>query len=227
MMRPDLQGLEITRGELRKLSGVDTSQVFCRSVMRDAQRRSHFFIRQTLEISLLTLLGFLPFAFAFNQFSPELQPIRQEFMIFGSAAMIALLIATVIQAIRVKKNTTSPLVGLLDEADRHNAMIRAIDINDQIEAAGNLRVRLSNRHKVIEALKITRANLVRALKTERILRENQRFIDRNPELFADSLMALRALQVSDQASEHGRLLNEALEIGLSVQDEMRKLQSRH
>ncbi|NJL37944.1 MAG: hypothetical protein HC899_15310 [Leptolyngbyaceae cyanobacterium SM1_4_3] len=225
-MRPDLQGLEITRGELRKLSGVDTSQMFRRSVMRDAQKRSHFLIRQTLEISLLTLLGFLPFAFAFNQFSPELQPIRQEYMIFGSAATIALSVATVIQAIRVKKSTTSPLVGLLDEVDRHNAMIRAIDINDQIEAAGNLRVRLSNRYKVIEALKITRANLVRALKTERILRENKRFIDRNPELFADSLMALRALQVSDQASEHGRLLNEALEIGLSVQDEMRKLQSR-
>jgi hypothetical protein len=227
MMRPDLQGLEITRGELRKLSGVDTSQVFRRSVMRDSHQRSHFLIRQTLEISLLTLLGFVPFALAFNQFSPQLQPLRYEYMIFGSAAVIALLIATAIQFVRVKKSTTSPLVGLLDEVDRHNAMIRAIDINDQIEAAGNLRVRLSNRHRVVEALKLTRANLVRALKTERILRENKRFIDRNPELFADNLMALRALQVSDQASEHGRLLDEALQIGLSVQDEMRKLQSRH
>ncbi|NJL39968.1 MAG: hypothetical protein HC899_26845 [Leptolyngbyaceae cyanobacterium SM1_4_3] len=56
MMRPDLQGLEITRGELRKLSGVDTSQVFRRSVMRDAQKRSHFLIRQISENSLLPLV---------------------------------------------------------------------------------------------------------------------------------------------------------------------------
>jgi hypothetical protein len=37
---------------------------------------------------------------------------------------------------------------------------------------------------------------------------------------------VRALQVSQEASEYGQLLNEALQIGVSVQEEMRKLQGQ-
>jgi hypothetical protein len=62
----------------------------------------------------------------------------------------------------------------------------------------------------------------------RILRENKDFIDRRYELFANiesNLAALMALDVSDRASEYGRLLNEALEIGMSVHKEVRKLQN--
>lgn len=226
-MRPDLQGLTLTKGELRRLSGIDASYLWRRSVMRDPRQRSHFLRRQTLEISVLTTLSFCGFYLAFSQFSFNIASLQSEALIFGSVAAIALLIATVVQGVRIRRNTTSALVGLLDDVDRHNAMVTAIDINDQIEAVGNFQVRLNNRSRVVEALKITRAELVRALKTERILRENKYFIDRNPDLFAESLTALRALQVTDQASEHGRLLNEALQIGLSVQDEMRQLQRRH
>jgi hypothetical protein len=39
-------------------------------------------------------------------------------------------------------------------------------------------------------------------------------------------MALNALQINDKASEHGRLLNEALQIVVDVQEEMRKLQDQ-
>jgi hypothetical protein len=39
-------------------------------------------------------------------------------------------------------------------------------------------------------------------------------------------VALTALQVSDQASEQGRLLNEALQIVVDVREEMRKLQNQ-
>ncbi len=68
--------------------------------------------------------------------------------------------------------------------------------------------------------------MIRALKTERILRENKNFIISNNELFANNLPTLSAMQVSEQASEHGRLLNEALQIALDVQLEMKRLQSQ-
>ncbi len=116
---------------------------------------------------------------------------------------------------------------LLIDVDRYNAVIKAIDINDQIEAAGNLGVTIKERSKVIEALQLTKADLIRALKTERILRENRKFIISNSELFMNNLATLTAMQVPEQASEHGKLLNEALQIALDVQHEMRRLQNQH
>ncbi|MEO1561307.1 MAG: hypothetical protein AAFS12_17360, partial [Cyanobacteria bacterium J06632_19] len=84
---------------------------------------------------------------------------------------------------------------------------------------------IKERNRVLEALKYTRADLVRALKTERILRDNKKFIVNNSELLANNLATLTQMQVSEQASEHGRLLNEALEIAIDVQQEMKRLQS--
>ncbi|MEM1395577.1 MAG: hypothetical protein AAGG00_20270, partial [Cyanobacteria bacterium P01_H01_bin.150] len=126
----------------------------------------------------------------------------------------------------VEENLTHSLNTLLHEVDRFNAVVRAIDINDKIEAAGNLDVGIKERRRVIEALQYTKADLVRALKTERILRENKKFIVNNSELLANNLAMLTQMQVTEQASEHGRLLNEALEIAMDVQQEMKRLQSQ-
>ncbi|MBH8560973.1 hypothetical protein I8748_02065 [Nostoc sp. CENA67] len=126
----------------------------------------------------------------------------------------------------LKSHMTHSLQILLQDVDRYNAVIKAIDINDQIEEAGNPEVRIQKREKVIEALQLTRSDLVRALKTERILRENKSFILRNTELFVNNLATLTAMQVTEQATEHGRLLNEAFQIALDVQSEMKKLQSQ-
>ncbi len=126
----------------------------------------------------------------------------------------------------LKNNMTSSLQILLHDVDRYNAVIKAIDINDQIEAAGNPGVSIKERERVIEALQLTKTDLVRALKTERILRENKNFILRNTELFDNNLATLTAMQVTEQATEHGRLLNEALQIALDVQYEMKRLQNQ-
>jgi hypothetical protein len=126
----------------------------------------------------------------------------------------------------LEENMSHSLQILLNDVDRYNAVIKAIDINDQIEAAGNSEVNIKEREKVIAALKLTRDDLVRALKTERVLRENKNFILSNTELFANNLATLTAMQVTEQATEHGRLLNEALQIALDVQQEMKSLQSQ-
>lgn len=125
----------------------------------------------------------------------------------------------------LEENMSHSLQILLNDVDRYNAVIKAIDINDQIEAAGNPEVNIKEREKVIAALKLTRDDLVRALKTEKVLRENKDFILSNTELFANNLATLTAMQVTEQATEHGRLLNEALQIALDVQHEMKSLQN--
>ncbi|MEG3929246.1 hypothetical protein [Microcoleus sp. T3_D1] len=128
----------------------------------------------------------------------------------------------------VKAKPLATLAGVRDEVEKYHEVTPALDIIDRLTAAGKLQANLINRGEAIEALKITRESLVCALKTERILRKNQQFIGRRYELFANiesNLAALMALDVSDLATEYGRLLNEALEIGMSVHKEVRKLQN--
>ena len=127
---------------------------------------------------------------------------------------------------KLREKMTYSLENLLRDVERFNSVVKAIDINDQIEAAGNSGVSITNRSKVIEALNITRNDLVRALNTERILRENKKFIINNTELFASNLATLTAIDFTEEATEHGRLLNEALQIALDVQHEMKNLQSQ-
>ncbi|WP_413166330.1 hypothetical protein ACL6C3_06455 [Capilliphycus salinus ALCB114379] len=117
------------------------------------------------------------------------------------------------------------MLSLLDEAEKYNDTVKAVEILDRLSRSGTLEDKLVNREEVIQALTITRDSLVSAFQTERILREHQDFIDRRYELFAqleNNLTALMTLNVTNQANEYGELLNEALQIGMSVHRELQK-----
>ncbi len=136
-------------------------------------------------------------------------------------------VAALGQAYWIFRSRRMPLLlNLLEEVDRYNRIIQAIHLNDQLVEAGNPEVKLTQRDQVIEALKLTRADLIRALKTERILRQNKDLIEQQSELFGDNLTALTALQVREQAGEQGRLLDAALQIALHVRSQIRQLQQR-
>jgi len=212
-MRTDLQGLEITRGELKHCTGVSIDAVFSPPTIPK-------FLSEISKTFLIIILISLS-SFVLVQVFPE--------------QLLGLIFIHIVAAVGLlfndlKKfyfsNKYKNLVRMFEDVKRYNSVIKAIDINDQIEAVGNPGVQLKNREQVIHALKLTREDIIRALKTERILRENESFIKLNSELFDNNLTALTALQVSDQASEHGRLLNEALQIVVDVQEEMRKLQNQ-
>ena len=113
------------------------------------------------------------------------------------------------------------ILELLKEVRKHNQIITNLYTLDQLEAVGNP-VKINDRVKVIEALRITREGLVRALKTEKILRENPNF---KPEYFNIDLTSLQAEKTMVKAIEYAQLLDDAVQIGVSVQTEMRKLQN--
>lgn len=209
-MQPDLQGLEITQGELKRCCGVSRDAVFQPPTLRKFLAE---ITKTFLTFILIALSGFV------------LSRVFPEYLIGLITIHIGIAIGLVFDDIRkiylsYKHRNT---LKIFEDVQRYNAVIKAIDINDQIAAVGNPGVRLKNRGQVIHALRLTREDIIRALKTERILRENEKFMKVNSDLFDNNLMALTALQVSDQASEHGRLLNEALQIVVDVQQEMRKL----
>ncbi|MGB3263060.1 MAG: hypothetical protein WBA89_03800 [Microcoleus sp.] len=212
-MRADIQGLEITVGELRHLCGAGPDRVY-----RPASATN--FAREVLKtlglivlvvISCWLLVAIFPRAYLFL-FALHL------------AAICGLIFE---DAWKIWWSQNKDLIHLFDDVDRYNGIIKAIEINDRIEDAGNAEVKIGDRSKVIQALQLIREDLVRALKTERILRENKKFVATNSELFANNLRTLNALQISDRASQQGRLLNEALQLATEVQAEMKKLQDRN
>ncbi len=239
-MRDDLKGLEISPKELQSLTNLPVHDEL-RIIIHPLKKLLINFIAKikgpegaTAVFIGLTILivSYIIFDFLIGRMFAKLFIMPSWIILFtfcflgGSITQLSLYFLWKQNILKVKNNITPSLQTLLNDVDRYNAVIKAIDINDQIEAAGNPGVKITERTKVIEALKLTRADLVRALKTEKILRENKKFIISNTELFANNLATLTAMQVSEKASEHGRLLNEALQIALNVQDEMRQLQSQ-
>ncbi|MBW4611802.1 MAG: hypothetical protein KME21_00670 [Desmonostoc vinosum HA7617-LM4] len=238
-MRDDLQGLEISRKELQKLTNLPVKDELI-IITNPLKNLSQEFITkvQGSEGVTVAFIGFSAFVFCYLIFdvivkifanwltTPSWILLIVLGLWVGGATQIILYVLWKNRIKFVKRNMTSSLQILLNDVDRYNSVIKAIDINDQIEEAGNSEVTIQERETIVEALKLTRADLIRALKTERILRENQSFILKNTELFVNNLATLTAMQVTEQATEHGRLLNEALQIALDVQHEMKRLQSQ-
>ena len=212
-MQTDLQGLEITKGELKRCSGVSIDAVFSPPTL------PKFLSEITKTFLIIILIGLSNFVLV--QVFPEY---FKTLVALHLVAAVGLLFNDFNKIYLSYKHRN--LVRMFEDVKRYNSVIKAIDINDQIEAVGNPGVCLRNREQVIQALALAREDIIRALKTERILRENESFIKSNSQLFDNNLTALTALQVSDEASEHGRLLNEALQIVVDVQEEMRKLQNQ-
>jgi len=238
-VRDDLQGLEISQKQLQKLTNLPVKDEL-RIIVNPIKRLGQIFIEKIKgsEGATVVFIGFSIFVFSYLILDVILKIFATWVTIPSWILFIilTLVVGGITQTIlyfwwkkRIKflrKNITPSLEILLNDVDRYNSVIKAIDINDQIEEAGNPGVTLKEREKVLDALKLTRNDLIRALKTERVLRENKNFIIKNTDLFANNLPTLSAMQVSEQATEHGRLLNEALEIALDVQLEMRRLQSQ-
>nr|WP_242057122.1 hypothetical protein [Planktothrix sp. FACHB-1355] len=206
---------------MRHLSGIDPDDVFRPSMLQDAGKRLSFLVNEILIAIALTpiVVGGLYTFIILPAIGPSIY------------VTILLLIIVPISILAgrwfwLKKHSPKLLVNLLDDIDRYHAVLTAIDISDRLEIAGSANTSLTDRSQVIQALRLTREDLIRALMSEKILRENKNSIAANPELFSNNLRSLEAMQVNDRAGEYGRLLNEALQIGIGVQAEMRKLQNQ-
>ncbi len=238
-MRDDLKGLAIVQRELRKLTNLPINDELTIIVNPLKLLVRQFFEKvkgpegaTAIFIGLAVILsGYIVFDLFIKMFAnwialPSWLLFIKFCFIGGGITQLLLYLTWKKRVSIVKEKLTYSLNTLLHEVERFNAVVKAIDINDRIEEAGNPEVSIRERRQVIEALKYTRADLVRALKTEKILRENKKFIVNNSELLANNLANLTQMQVTQRASEHSRLLNEALEIALDVQQEMKRLQSQ-
>ncbi|MBD2417436.1 hypothetical protein H6G54_06890 [Anabaena cylindrica FACHB-243] len=237
-MRDDLKGLEITNHELQKLTNLPVNHELI-IITNNIQNLGKYLIDKIKgsEGATVIFISCSIFAFTYLLFDVLIKLFAtwittpSWILLFGFGIWVGGVIQTILYLLWinkrefVKNHMTNSLQILINDVKRYNDVIKVININDQIEEAGNPEVAIKQREKVIEALKLTRSDLIRALKTEKILRENKNFILNNSDLFANNLATLTSMQVTEQASEHGRLLNEALQIALDVQYEMKRLHS--
>ena len=218
-MTSDLQALRITWAELDQVTGLDIGAVFMGGIIRPSVWRSR---RQLLSLVItesLVLGTIFIVCFGLGLVLVCQQEVFDQLggLLLGLAGAIAW---HLYQWQRSKTFIT--LARLLDECDRHNDIIQALQVMAELESAQVTTPEFPRHREVLTALQATRDSLISALMTEKILRRHRVLLERRQELFGTietNLATLQSLQVNHQASEYRQFLQEALNIGLAVQQE--------
>ncbi|WP_066378050.1 MULTISPECIES: hypothetical protein [unclassified Anabaena] len=219
-MQADLIGLEISKGELRRLTGVSPDQVLRPATIANRQQRLKFWQSEiSLSLLIATVIVGLVYGLIILPFIGSAIPLGILLLII--VFILVLLGRSLWRSVHSPKS----LKQLLDALDQYHALIVAVDVNDQLAVSGELDDSLNNRDQVLTALQLLREDLVRAFKTERLLRDNKKLLTHDQDLSVNNLTSIQTLQANSQASEYSLLLNQVLQIALDVQAQVRKLQS--
>ncbi|MEM9807242.1 MAG: hypothetical protein AAF959_18410 [Cyanobacteria bacterium P01_D01_bin.56] len=225
----NLDNLRITNRDLDELTGLDISDLSMGfgtrlSVFQKPKLWWAWLLNQSLVLTVGLVL-WVPVCLVLGRNVPT-----QSLPLFIGLGTGGAISTTVVHSLYgiYKGRQLNVLSHLLDEVDRFNEMITAVEILEELrQADGNSqRLSLDNPEDVKEALYLTRESLVCGLMSDKIMRKHQRFIARRHELFTSietNLSSLQTLQASDLAGDYGQLLNEALQVGASVHQELRKL----
>jgi len=145
----------------------------------------------------------------------------------GGLVLIVILIVTCFSSwnesdlVAQRRQHASELRAMWDDIDRLNQTLAHIHVVDQLASAGN-DVQIDARREVIQAIRTTRENLVKAFKTATILRENPDF-DRKT-LGATAISPVQgATELSDRAGDLADALNSAIEIDMRANEKIKQL----
>lgn len=231
-MNSELETLSISRDELNEITGLEVSSIFMGgtirpSVFRSQRRLISLLVTEVLAIGVLFTMG-LGLALVLVRQRENFEQLGSLLLVVAGCLGVGAIAWHSYQWHRCKILGT--LAHLLDEVDRHNDIIQALRVMDQLEAAQSRSPGLPQRPEIIQALQATRQSLLSALVTEKILRHHRSLVNRRQELFTaieTNLAILQTLQVNHQASEYQHFLQEALEIGLAVQQEITHRKTTH
>lgn len=229
MKDDDLATLEITLHELENICGREVNElligglvggVLRSSALRTPAKCLSLMVLEVAMFGLLLMFSF-PVSFALTR---NLQSESMESIFIKIALGIAIgLVAIWNSSMILRAGQFKLLMRLLDEIDRFNELVRAVDMVDRLDNVNPGSRYFENRIEILSALNMTRDSLMSGVMTEKILRENRGLLARRRDLLThieSNLSALSAIEVTDEASEYSRILNEALQIGMIVQQEM-------
>ncbi len=237
-MQTDIRHLQITEQDLERVTGKEISPLFIGSAYRISILKKKkclvpFLLSEVVTLFLISIFS-LPISILIFQFLGRPIDNRQDqvgFAIFVFSFAIILFAGWNLFAwTRAKKMAC--LSHLLDEVDKYNQVIFAVDICDRLKSignqVGNQSANIDHREDILKALELTRDSLICGLTTEKILREHRNFLSSHRQLFDNieqNLIALESLEVKNQADQYSSMLSDALVIGINVQREMLNLQT--
>jgi len=246
MVMVNFDNLRITDRELDTLTGLDISDTTMgwgyRQTAFSAARRLSLIAEQFLSLGVMIIFCLPVTLLLARSISGDDVAAVWRWLPFGLVSAGGIAITWFFYRWREGKRLIT-LSHLLDEIDRFNEMVAAVEILEELSAAKSRQsnlgqsspsqssldqsssnpTTLENREEVIEALHLTRESLVCGLMTENVMRKHQQFISRKQEMFSSierNLATLQQLRVGDEANEYSRLLNEAIQIGTSVHKEL-------
>ena len=172
-MQLDLDKLRISAKEVERLTGFEVNEVFIGTILggvyrpslfQNSKRFTHFCITEMFML-LVTFIFALPFGFLFIRNSTNA---ITDFATIFKFLLIPLVITVILNIswnvyMLLKVKSTLTLAHLLDEVDKYNEIIQAVDVRDRLEAVGNLQVNALDRERVCDVLKIARNSLVYGL----------------------------------------------------------------
>ncbi|BAQ66056.1 hypothetical protein [Geminocystis sp. NIES-3709] len=235
-MNPDFENLRISEREIEILSGLDVSEIFVGGVFGGVYRSSIFrhpqklFIFCVIEL-LVTALTFtltLPIGlFALRNSSGTVNdiPTMMKFLQITLSSTIIFIISWNLFMI-IKAKTLKTFMCLLDEIDNFHHVVETVVVLDRLKTVGNSSVNIVKENNMMEVLELIRQNLTTGLMAEKIMRQNRRLLARRNDLLANienNLGTLQTLAIEQQATDYGQVLKEALEISLSIHQEIQKL----
>lgn len=234
-MNLELQNLRITEKEIEILSGLDVSEIFIGGVFGGVYRFSLFrhpprlflFCFTEILVTALTFALTLPIGlFALRNSSGTINDFStiMKFLQVTLGLTIILIIGWNLYMI-IKAKTLKTLMRLLDEIDNFHDLLQTVVVLERLEKVANSSTNII-KNDVLEALELIRSSLISGLMAETILRQNRRLLARRNDLLANienNLGTLQTLVIQQEATEYGQVLKEALQINVSIHQEIQKL----
>ena len=238
----NLDNLRITDRELDKITGLDISDTTMgwayRQTAFQPQNKGVFLSEQILNLCVAAIFCLPITLLLARAISGDSVEAVWRWLPIGVISAIALIFTWTFYRYQAGKHLLT-LNHLLDDIDRFNEMVDAVEILEELNTAQKIKAaennaqpkletiqpNLENREEVLEALHLTRESLIFALTTEKVMRNHQQFMSRKQEMFSSierNLATLQLLHKGNEANEYSRLLNEAIQIGTSVHQELRR-----
>jgi hypothetical protein len=236
-MQADLENLQLTTEELENLVDLDISTALAIDaykgfILKNSKQLLSVLLTEIF-VFILVLIFVMPVSLIVLRNAGALpgntDGVTKLLTLILGISLLGVLIWNVYLWQQVKQ--VKSLARLMDKVDKYNRVIQAIALIDELEStsSSSSRTNISTRKEVIQALSITKETLSSALQAEKVMRKHRKLLSSHHELFANlenNFTNLISFDLSHQVNEYTHLVNESLQIGLSVHKELRKLNNQ-
>ena len=234
-MKIDLESLELTPEELDNLVEFDTNTAiavdFYRAVVfKKPQQMFSVFITE-VALFLSILIAVYPISLMLvrntNNLPTTTSGTNQLLLTLFLFSLLCLIGINVYIWQGAKK--LKSLAKLIEEIDKYNSVIHTLAVMEKLDLASGASS-IQNREEILAILQATKGSLISGIKVEKVIRKHQSFLANQQDLLAsleNNLTTLVTFKPGNATQEYQQILNETLQIGLTVHKEVGRLQSRN